>query len=88
MPMLQAGMAVAALLIGAIATFLGVVVTASALTTGAISLSYGGGDGAVSETITRAGDAARYWQFVLLLGVAPAVLGALAARWAWRAINR
>lgn len=88
MPMLRAGMAVAALFIGAIATFLGIVVTASALSTGAISLSYGGGDGAVSETIARAQDAARYWQFVVLLGVMPAILGALAARWGWRAINR
>lgn len=84
MPMLRAGMAVAALLIGAIAAFLGVVVTASALRNGAISLTYG----AVSETVTLAADATRYWQFVVLLGIVPAVVGALAARWGWRAINR
>lgn len=84
MPMLRAGMAVAALLLGAIAAFLGVVVTVSALSTGAISVSYG----SVSETITRTADAARYWQFVMMLGLAPAVLGALIARGGWRAINR
>lgn len=88
MPLFRAGFAVAAMLIGAIAAFLGVILTASALQTGAISLSYGNGAAAVSETITRAADAARYWQVLVALGIAPAILGSLAARWGWRSINR
>lgn len=88
MPLFRAGLAVSAMLIGAIAAFLGVILTASALQTGAISLSYGNGDSAVSETITRAADAARYWQLLVALGLAPAILGALSAHWGWRAINR
>lgn len=87
MPMFRAGLAVAAMLIGAIAAFLGVILTASAIKNGAISLSYNSGDSIISETVTRAGDAVRYWQLVVALGVAPAILGALSARWGWRAIN-
>lgn len=87
MPMFRAGLAVAAMLIGAIAAFLGVILIASALQSGAISLSYGSGANAVSETVTRAGNASRYWQLVAALGIAPAIFGTLAARWGWRTIR-
>ncbi len=88
MPMFRAGLAVAAMLIGGISAFLGTVVTLSALKTGSVSLSYGTGDGAVTETVTQAADAARYWLLVSGLGIGPAVLGALATLWGWRLINR
>lgn len=87
MNMLRAGFAVGAMFIGAIGAFLGAVMLASALKSGSIALSYGTGSTAVSETITRAGDAARYWQYVMGLGVLPLAGGILAARWGWRTIN-
>ncbi len=87
MAMLRAGLAVAAMFIGGIAAFLGVVVALSALRSGSIQYSYGTGTEAVLETVTRAADAARYWQLFVTLCVVPAVLGTLAARWGWRAIN-
>ena len=88
MGMLHAGLAVAAMFIGAIGAFLGVVILISALQSGSIHLSYGTGAGAVTETVSRTGEAARYWQYLIALGAAPAVFGSLAARWGWRAINR
>ncbi|MGB4866137.1 MAG: hypothetical protein WBP38_09630 [Hyphomicrobium sp.] len=88
MPMFRAGLAVAAMLIGGIAAFLGIVVALSALKTGSVSLSYGVGDAAVTETVMQAVDASRYWLLVGGLGVAPAVLGALSALWGWRTISR
>jgi mannose/fructose/N-acetylgalactosamine-specific phosphotransferase system component IID len=88
MAMLRAGLAVAAMLIGAISVLLGVIVVLSALKTGAVQFSYGHGADAVSETVSRASDAARYWRLVTALGLAPAIVGALAARWGWRTIDR
>lgn len=88
MPMFRAGLAVAAMLLGAIAAFTGVVMIASSLQSGSVSLSYNSGDSIISETVTRAGDAVRYWQLVAALGVAPVVLGGLAARWGWLTVNR
>lgn len=87
MPMLRAGLAVAAMFIGAIAAFLGVVVAISALRSGSIQMSYGSGPDAVLDTVSRAADAVRYWKIFFALCVVPTVLGTLAARWGWRAIN-
>lgn len=88
MTMFRAVLAVAMMFIGAVSAFLGVVLLISALQSGSIQLSYGAGAEAVTETASRATDAARYWRLVGSLGVAPALLGTLAARWGWRAINR
>ncbi len=87
MTLLKAGLAVAAILIGAIAAFLGGVLLLSALKTGAIQISYGTGAEALSETITLASDSARFWRLVAMLGVAPLGLGILAARWGWLRIR-
>ncbi len=87
MTMLKAGLAVAMILIGAVAVILGATLLFSALKTGTIQLSYGSGATAQSETITQAGDASRFWQFAIALGIAPLVLGAIAVRAGWRAIN-
>ena len=88
MSMFRAGLAVAALLIGAIAAFLGTVIIFSALKSGSIQFSYGLGAAAVTETASRATDAAQYWRLVAELGLAPAIVGALAVGWGWRTINR
>jgi hypothetical protein len=74
--------------IGAIAALLGTIMVVSALTTGAVQFSYGAGASAVTETVSQATDSARYWRLVIGLGFAPAILGAIAAWWGWRAINR
>jgi mannose/fructose/N-acetylgalactosamine-specific phosphotransferase system component IID len=87
MDMLRAGLAVSAMFIGAISAFLGAVMLLSALKSGSVQFSYGHGTSAVSDTVTLATDAARYWKFVVGLGVLPVIVGVLAARWGWRAIN-
>jgi uncharacterized membrane protein HdeD (DUF308 family) len=88
MDMLRAGLAVAAMFIGAIAALMGAIMIISALKTGAVQFSYGSGGNVVSETVTRAADAARYWRFVAALGIAPVVFGVVAARWGWQTIDR
>ena len=88
MAMLRAGLAIGSIIIGAIAAFLGVVLMVSALKSGSIQFSYSTGGDVVSETASRATDAVRYWRLVGLLGVAPAILGILAAWWGWRTINK
>jgi hypothetical protein len=88
MSMFRAACAAAAMFIGGIAAFLGVVLMISALKTGSIALTYSAGAQTISETASRVTDAARYWRLFVGLGVAPALLGLIAARWGWRAINR
>lgn len=85
--MLRVGLAVSAMFIGAIAAFLGAVMLLSALRSGSIQFSYGTGADVVNDTVTLAGDAARFWKYVVGLGVLPVIGGVLAARWGWRAIN-
>ncbi len=87
MPILRAGLAVAAMLIGGIAAFLGIIMLLSSLNSGSISMSYGTGDAAVSEVVTRAADAARYWKMIIGLGVLPLALGVAASMWGWRQIR-
>ncbi len=88
MPMLKAGLAVGAIVIGAIATFMGFTLIVTALTGDEITYTYGPPGEVVKETITRAADAARYWQLVGLLGVLPIVLGLIGVRWGWNTIRR
>ena len=88
MSMLRAGLTVGLLLIGAISALFGTVIIVSALKTGSISISYGAGQNSVAETISRASDAGRYYQYFIGLGLVPIIAGILAARWGWRAINR
>ena len=88
MSMFRAGLAAAAVFIGAIAALLGLVLLISALGSGTIAISYGAGADAVAETVSRAGDTARYWRLVAALGAGPLALGAAAAMWGSRQLRR
>lgn len=88
MSMLRAGLIVGVIFVGAIAALLGLVIMLSALKTGVITIGYGSGESAISETIARTVDEARFWQFFVALGLLPFVGGILGARWGWRTINR
>ncbi len=88
MTMFKAGLAAAAVFIGAIAALLGVVMLVSALGSGTIAMSYGAGAGAVSETVSQSTDPDRFWRLVAALGAAPAVIGAAAVVWGMRQLRR
>jgi hypothetical protein len=88
MTMFRAGLAAAAVFIGAIAALLGVVILVSALGSGTLSLSYGAGAAAVTETVSQSGNPDRFWRLVAALGAAPAALGAAAALWGLRQLRR
>lgn len=87
MIMLRAVLAAGAVLIGAIAAFLGGILVISAVTSGTIDFTYASDGKMVSESVSRAGDAARFWKLVFGLGVLPAGLGLISARWGWRSIK-
>lgn len=87
MHMIKAGLLVGAVLIGAIMALLGAVLLVSALPSGEIHLSHGPLTAATNETITRASDPARYWQYITTLGLAPLAIGIALARWGWRSIQ-
>ena len=88
MSMFRAGLAAAAVFIGAISALLGVVMLVSALGSGSIAMSYGAGASAVAETVSRDGDPARFWWLVAALGIGPFVLGTAAAIWGNRQLRR
>ena len=88
MSMFRAGLAAAAVFIGAIAALLGVVMLVSALGSGTIALSYGAGADAVAETVSRASDPGRFWRLIAALGAGPLVLGTAAAMWGSRQLRR
>jgi hypothetical protein len=73
--------------IGGISALLGTVVLFSALSSGSISLSYLHEGGTVAKTVTRDGDFNGFVQYAIMLGLAPAVLGAAAAVWGMRALR-
>lgn len=70
----------AAALLSAVANFLGIVIVLTSLQNGSISSSYAIGGSDVDETVTRTGDAARFWRLLAAMGIAPAAIGA-AALW-------
>jgi hypothetical protein len=88
MTMFKAGFAVALAAIGAIAALLGAAITVGALRTGEIGLSYGAGASAVTDTATRAANPEHFWRLLMGFGVAPLVLGLIAAVWGWRTLQR
>lgn len=88
MNMLKAGLAVAALLIGAMAVLTGGVVMLSALKEGRIDISYGTGAAAQNEMVMRnSADSMRFWTLFAALGGLPVLGGIFLMRWGWRTIN-
>ncbi len=88
MSMFKAGLAVGAIVIGGIAALMGITLLITALGADEITYTYGQAGELVKQTVTRTGDAARYWQLVGLLGVLPVVLGLVGLRWGWTTIKR
>lgn len=85
--MLRVAMYVAAVFIGAILAFLGIIVVLSALKSGELTLVYGGNTGTKTDVISRAADESRFWQLLILVGGIPAIGGLIATRWGWRKLN-
>ncbi len=81
------GFFVMLLLFGVIAVFLGLVVGGAGLSSGAITYTFGGAGGQLSETVVRAVSPAAFWRVLTLTAVLPVVLGALAVWWAKRALR-
>ena len=88
MSMFKAGIALALIIIGGLAALLGTAVSIGAIKTGVIELSYGAGADAVAQTVTQAAEPERFWRFVMGFGLTPLVLGAIAAFWGWRTLQR
>lgn len=87
MTIFKAGLAAAAVFIGAVAALLGAVVLLSSLGSGTIAISYGTGATAAAETIARTTNPERFWMLLGTLGLAPLVLGILAAVWGGRTLR-
>lgn len=75
-------------LLGAVAVFLGSVFLLSVGFEGPISISYLQKGQSVIETVHRADDPARFWRLYATMGLAPLLLGAVAAVLGVRALKR
>ena len=73
--------------LGGVAVFLGAIVIASSLHVGSLTLNYEVDGKPVVESISRAGDAARYWKLFSLMGVLPCILGIAAVWWGVRTLR-
>ena len=78
MPLMRVIFLAGVAFLGAVALFLGAVVMLTSWQSGAISLSYAEAGKGMTETVTRAADAARFWRLYGALGIAPVLLGAAA----------
>lgn len=74
--------------LGAVAVFLGAVFLLSVGSEGPISISYVRQGETVIETVRKAEDPARFWRLYTTLGIAPLLLGAMAAALGMRALRR
>ena len=72
----------------AVAVFMGVAVTISALVNGSISYSFGEGRDLVTKTATLAAEPGAFWQRLALIGFLPIVLGLAGLWWGRREIRR
>lgn len=59
-----------------VAMFIGMVVVITSLQNGAITWSYTSSGKGITETISRAADAARFWKLLSIMGIGPLALGA------------
>ena len=66
--------------LSAVGIFIGLVIALASLKSGAIEISYPMDGKVITETITQAGDSARYWRLVLAVCGLPVVIGS-AALW-------
>ena len=74
--------------IGAVAVFLGAVVMLTSWQTGTIEISYSESGKIVTEKVARALNGARFWQLYGMMGLAPAVLGAIAVMFGVRGLRQ
>ena len=88
MPLLRIVFLAGVVLLGAVGVFLGAIVMLTGWHAGAISLSYMQDGKAVSETVSRAADGARFWRLFLAMGAAPVVIGLAALIFGVRALRR
>ena len=88
MPLFRMALLGGVVFLGAVGVFLGVVVMLTSWQNGAITWSYTDAGRDVTQTVTRAADAARYWRLYGTMGVLPAVLGAAAVLFGLRALRR
>ncbi len=79
---------VALVFIGVCLALLGGAILLGAITTGSIAYSYGTGADTVTQTVTLAGDPARYWKMLAIMCGAPIVFGSIAAIWGWRRMKQ
>jgi hypothetical protein len=61
--------------IAGVAIFIGGVMMITSLQNGMIGISYTSGGKAVTETISRTADNARFWRLMVTMGVMPFVIG-------------
>lgn len=73
---------------GAVAMFMGLSVTISALVNGSITYSFGSGADLVTRTATRTGEPDVYWTRLAVLGLMPVALGAAGVWWARHMLRR
>ena len=79
---------VALVFIGVCLALLGAAILLGAITTGSIAYSYGTGADTVSQTVTLAADAGRYWKMLAVMCGLPIVFGSAAAFWGWRRLSQ
>lgn len=73
---------------GAVAAFMGLVVVATSLGSGEISIGSRAGGQTTVQTTRRADDGSGYWLKLAAYGFAPAVLGIAGAVFGWRRLGR
>lgn len=76
--------------LGAVAAFMGFVVSGTSLMSGEITSGFSPSATAVGtlKTVSRAADPSAYWRTLTLLGFLPGIGGAVAALIGWRMMNR
>jgi hypothetical protein len=88
MPLVRLIVPLGLVVLGAVAAYMGLVVLATSLGTGEISIGSGKAGETVVRTTRRAEDAGGYWLRVAGLGLAPAALGIACAIFGWRRLGR
>lgn len=88
MPMSRILILAALIFLSAVAVFMGLSVTVSALVNGSITYSFGTGADLVTRTATRAGEPDAFWSRLAVLGLLPIALGAVGIWWGQRVMRR